>query len=160
MASYTWLDADVSKSFSSSALGPVENPAYPGIPIGAYGPLVGARPFRRPAHSGNLLVTYVHGPAQVSLAGYFSGKADDSTFLSDGDFGNSLLLPNHDLNDGYQKLDLSGSWRLAESHVKLYFSAENILDRRYTQAAGFPALPRTFRVGVTGSLGGDGPAKP
>jgi iron complex outermembrane receptor protein/vitamin B12 transporter len=160
VGSYTYLDAEVSKSFSGSALGPVENPAYPGIPIGAYGPLVGARPFRRPAHSGNLLVSYLRGPAQVSLAGYFSGKADDSTFLSDGDFGNSLLLPNHDLNGAYQKLDLSGSWRLVQSHVKLYFSVENLLDQRYSQAAGFPALPRTFRAGVTGSIGGDGSAKP
>ncbi len=160
MASYTYLDAEVSKSFSSSALRPVENSSYPGIPIGAFGPLVGARPFRRPTHSGNLLVTYTRGPAQVSLAGYFVGKADDSTFLSDGFFGNSMLLPNHDLNGGYQKLDLSGSYRLAHSRVKLYFSAENLRDQHYTPAFGFPALPRTIRVGVTGSLGGDGPHKP
>ena len=35
---YTYLDAKVLESFSSSALGPVNNPAYPGVPIGAFGP--------------------------------------------------------------------------------------------------------------------------
>jgi iron complex outermembrane receptor protein/vitamin B12 transporter len=156
MASYTYLDAKVSRSFSSSALRPVENPSYPGIPIGAFSPLVGARPFRRPTHSGNLLLTYTVGSAQVSLAGYFAGKADDSTFLSDGFFGNSLLLPNRDLNHGYQKADLSASYRLAHSRLKLYFSGENVLDQHYTPAFGFPALPRTVRIGVTGTIGGDG----
>jgi iron complex outermembrane receptor protein/vitamin B12 transporter len=156
MASYTYLDAEVSASFSSSALGPVENPAYPGVPIGAYSPLVGARPFRRPARSGNLLVTYTRGLAQLSVAGYFAGKADDSTFLSDANFGNSLLLPNKDLNAGYQKVDLSGSYGLMRSRVRLYFSAENLLDQHYTPSFGFPALPRTIRVGVRGTLGGDG----
>jgi len=160
MGSYTYLDTKVSESFSSSALGPVENPSYPGIPIGAYSPLVGARPFRRPTHSGNLLLTYTKGPAQVSLAGYFAGKSDDSTFLSDGFFGNSMLLPNHDLNGRYQKLDMSGSYRLAQSRVKLYFSAENLFDQHYTPVFGFPALPRTIRVGVTGTLGGDGSGRP
>jgi vitamin B12 transporter len=160
MASYTYLDAEVSESFSSSALGPAENPSYPGVPIGAFSPLVGNRPFRRPTHSGNLLLTYAKGPAQLSLAGYFAGKADDSTFLSDGFFGNSLLLPNQDLNPGYQKLDLSGSYRLVRSRVKLYFSAENVLDQQYTPAFGFRALPRTIRVGLTGTVGGDGPGRP
>ena len=155
MASYTYVDAEVSESFSSSALGPVENPAYPGVAIGAYGPLVGARPFRRPTHLGNLLLTYASGPAQVSLAGYFAGQADDSTFLSDAFFGSSMLLPNEDLNAGYQKIDLSGSYRLAQGRVKVYASVENLLDQDYTPSFGFPALPRTFRVGVTGTVGGD-----
>jgi vitamin B12 transporter len=157
MASYTYLDAKVSQSFSSSALAPVENPAYPGIAIGAFGPLVGAQPFRRPAHTGSLFMTYTRGPAQVSAAGDFAGKADDSTFLSDASFGNSLLLPNHDLNGGYQKIDVNGAYRLAQSRVKLYVSVENVLDQHYTPAFGFAALPRTVRVGVTGTLGGDGP---
>jgi vitamin B12 transporter len=160
MASYTYLDAVVSESFSSSALQPVENPAFPGIKIGQYGPLVGARPFRRPTHSGNLLVTYLRGPAQVSVAGYFVGRADDSTFLSDGFFGSSLLLPNHDLNAGYQKIDLSGSYRLVQGRLRAFASVENLLDKSYEGAFGFPALPRTFRIGVTGTIGGDGAHRP
>lgn len=160
LAAYTYLDAKVSRSFSSSALSPVVNPAYPGIAIGAYGPLVGARPFRRPTHSGSLFVSYARGPAQVSLAGSFAGRADDSTFLSDADFGNTLLLPNRALNAGYQKLDLSASYRVRPRRIAVYASVENLLDQRYTPAFGFPALPRTLRVGLTGTLGGDRPGRP
>ncbi|MGH9344869.1 MAG: TonB-dependent receptor, partial [Terriglobia bacterium] len=53
-AGYTYLDDVVTQSFSSDALSPSFNPAYPGIPIGIFAPLVGARPFRRPPHSGSL----------------------------------------------------------------------------------------------------------
>ena len=57
-------------------------------------------------------MTYAQGPAIVTLSGYFAGKSNDSTFLggSDINFGNSLLLPNEDLNFSYQKMDLSGSY--------------------------------------------------
>ena len=79
--SYTYLDADVTQSLSSGALTPSFNPAFPGIPIGNFSPLKGQRPFRRPANTGNLLVSYSQGPATVALSGYFAGKADDSTFL-------------------------------------------------------------------------------
>src|SRR6185295_16288330 len=78
--SYTYLDAEVTKAFSASTS---FNPSFPGVPIGAFSPLVGARPFRRPANSGTLLFTYTYRPVDITLAGYFSGKRDDSTFLSD-----------------------------------------------------------------------------
>src|SRR5262249_40354939 len=56
--SYTYLDATVTKSLSGDALAPAINPAFPGIPIGAFSPLVGNRPFRRPTNSGSMLVAY------------------------------------------------------------------------------------------------------
>ena len=89
-ASYTYLDAEVTEALSASA---ATNPAFPGVQIGAFSPLVGERPFRRPANSGTLFVSYLNGPAAVALTAYFAGKRDDSTFLSDGFFGNSMLLP-------------------------------------------------------------------
>jgi vitamin B12 transporter len=157
-ASYTYLDAVVTESFSGGALTPATNPAFPGIQIGQFSPLVGARPFRRPVHSGSLLVSYVQGPGQLSVAGYFSGKQDDSTFLSDGFFGNSLLLPNHNLDAAYQKIDLSGSYRI-HPRLKWYASIENLGGEQYEAAAGFPALPRTLRTGVTVIVGGE-PSRP
>jgi len=153
-AGYMRLDATVNKSFASSALAPAFNPAFPGIAIGAYAPLVGARPFRRPANSGNLLVSYSQGPLVLALAGYFAGKQDDSTFLSDQDFGNSLLLPNKNLDAGYHKLDLSAAYRI-HPHLRWYLSIENLSDERYQAIAGFQALPRSVRTGVTISVGGD-----
>jgi vitamin B12 transporter len=159
IAAYTYLDAVVMKSFASSALRPAINPAYPGIPIGAFAPLVGGRPFGHAPHSGSVLATYVKARTQVSLAGYFVGRQDASTFLFDAAFGNSLLLPNHNLGAGYQKVDASGAY-LLHSRLRLYVSAENVLDQRYEAALGFPALPRAVRAGMTVTLGGDSAKRP
>ena len=152
-ASYTYLDAVVRESFASSALRPSTNPAFPGILIGSSA-LVGGRPFRRPTNSAGMLIAYSRGPVAASLAGSFVGTTDDSTFLLDSSFGNSMLLPNKDLHAAYQKVDLSGSYQLHRS-VRWYVSVENVLDQHYDVAFGFPALSRAVRSGVTISLGGD-----
>jgi vitamin B12 transporter len=151
--SYTHLHAVVTQSFASSALAPAFNPAFPTIPIGAYGPLVGSAPFRRPANTASFLVAFTKGRGEVALAGFLVGKSDDSTFLSDGYFGNTMLLPNHNLDAAYQKVDLSGAYRL-QARVRWYLSIENLLNESYQAAFGFPALPRSFRTGVTIVLGG------
>ena len=151
MGSYTFLDAEVTEAPSASAS---FNPAFPDIPIGAFSPLVGERPFGRPTHSGTLMLMYTQGPAQVSLAGYFVGKRDYSTFLSDEFFGNSMLLPNQDLAEAYQKIDLSGAYT-AHDRLRIYASLENLFDLEYEPAFGHPALPFTARVGVRVMLGGD-----
>jgi len=152
--SYTYLDAKVRASLSGGALAPSTNPAFPGIQIGAFSPLIGNRPFRRPTNSGSVLISCSQGKAQVALAGYFSGKQDDSTFLSDANFGNSMLLPNRDLDAGYAKLDLSGSYQI-HPRLKWYLSVENLANSKYESSFGFPALPTTARTGVTVTLGGE-----
>ena len=154
-ASFTHFDATIMKSLSSGALTPSFNPAFPGIPIGNFSPLLGQKPFRRPANTGSLFVSYSRGPATVAVSGYFAGKADDSTFLggSDANFGNSLLLPNHDLDGGYAKMDLSGSYVFTRN-LKWYLTVENFLDQHYEPAFGFPALPINVRTGVTVAIGG------
>ena len=154
-ASYTHLNATITKSLSSGALTPSFNPAFPGIPIGNFSPLLGQQPFRRPANTGNLFVSYARGPAVLAVSGYFAGKSDDSTFLggSDANFGNSLLLPNGDLDAGYAKMDASGSYAFNRA-IKWYLTLENLLNRRYEPAFGFPALPINVRTGVTITVGG------
>jgi iron complex outermembrane receptor protein/vitamin B12 transporter len=150
-ASYTYLDAEVTQAFSASA---ATNPAFPGVQIGAFSPLVGNRPFRRPANSGTLFVSYANGPAALALSAYFAGRRDDSTFLTDEFFGNSLLLPNQDLDPAYQKVDLSVSYRV-HRQAKVYTSIENLFDKDYEAAFGFPSLPFSIRAGVTVTFGGD-----
>jgi vitamin B12 transporter len=150
-ASYTYLDAEVTEAFSASAS---TNPAFPGVQIGAFSPLVGDRPFRRPANSGTLFVSYETGPALVALSTYFAGTRDDSTFLSDAFFGNSMLLPNQDLAAAYQKVDLSVAYRV-HRQAKVYTSIENLFDKEYEAAFGFPSLPLAIRAGLTVTFGGD-----
>jgi vitamin B12 transporter len=152
--SYTYLDAVVTRSLSSSVT-PQFNPLFPDVPIGGFTALVGQRPFRRPGNSGSLLIAYTHRRIDVALTGYFAGKSDDSTFIlgSDINFGNSLLLPNRDLNFGYQKLDVSGAYRL-HPRIGWYATVENLLNQHYEPAFGFPGLPINFRTGVTIAVGG------
>jgi iron complex outermembrane receptor protein/vitamin B12 transporter len=158
-ATYTYLDAIVTRSFASSALRPAINPAYPGTPIGATAPLVGGQPFRRAPHSGSALATYARSNAQVSLAAYFAGRQDATTFLTDAASGTSLLLPNHNLAPGYGKVDASGAY-LLHPRLRLYVSVENVVNARYEAALGFPALPRAVRAGLSVTLGGDRVKRP
>jgi iron complex outermembrane receptor protein/vitamin B12 transporter len=153
IASYMHLDARVTKSFSSGALSPAINPAFPSLAIGQYSPLVGNRPFRRPANSGSLVLSYAAQKTQISLAGYFVGKQDDSTLLSDAFFGYSMLLPNQDMDRAYQKFDVHGSYQI-HPRLRGYVVVENVFDARFAAVAGFPALPRTVRAGVTVRFGG------
>jgi iron complex outermembrane receptor protein/vitamin B12 transporter len=159
LAAYTYLDAVVTQSFASSALRPAINPAYLNTPIGAFAPLVGGRPFRRAPHSGSILATYARRRAQVSLAAYVVGRQDASTFLTDAASGNSLLLPNHDLVAGYEKIDVSGAYQ-PHSRLRVFVSVENVVDARYQAALGYPALPRAARAGLTVTLGGDSASHP
>jgi vitamin B12 transporter len=153
--SYTYLDPVVQRSFSSSALGPVTNPILPGmVPIGAFSPLVGSRPFRRAPHSGSFLISYDRRKFTVGLGGYLVSRRDDSTFLSDGFFGNTMLLPNRNLAGSYQKIDFSGSYRVNQL-LSLYASVENLANQHYDAAFGFPSSPFAFRTGIRITLGGE-----
>lgn len=149
-ANYTRLNAEVTKAFGS----PSYNPLFPAIPIGAFSPLQGQRPFRRAPNSGSLALYYTRKKFVGSFTGYIIGKRDDSTFRTDALYGNTLLLPNHDLLAAYQKFDVSGRYSL-NAVVQLYSSIENLFSQHYQAAFGFPAAPFTFRSGVTFTIGGE-----
>ena len=153
-AGYTYLDAIVQHSFSSDALAPSFNPNFPAIPIGVYSPLVGARPFRRAPHTGYFELGYNHSRWFASFSGTLVSRRDDSDFLYDKDGGNTMLLPNRNLDAAYQRLDLSGSFRI-NRFVQIYSSMQNLLSQHYSDAFGFPSSPFTFRAGMKFTLGGE-----
>jgi vitamin B12 transporter len=147
---YTYLDAVIQRSFTNDdvdLLGPV--PTYNGIPVGTYSPLVGARPFRRPPHTGFFSASYSRSRFTVLFNSAFVSRADDSTFLGgeDQNGGNSLLLPNRNLDHGYAKVDLGGSVRLRD-WVNAYVQAENLTNNRHIAPIGFVSLPTSVRVGL------------
>jgi vitamin B12 transporter len=159
---YTYLDAVVQRSFSSDNLecsatgttnGPCENPNYPGIPIGDYSPLVGARPFRRPPHRGFTSVIYTGKKWTAVAEGAFASRSDDSTFLGGDDvnFGNTLLLPNRDLDFGYAQLDLGGSYAW-KPWLGLYTQLNNAASNQHIGPIGFPSLPFNFETGMRFTL--------
>lgn len=158
---YTYLETRVEKSFSSDMTAllngyPNENPNIPGIVIGSTSPLVGARVFRRPPHTGFFSAAYTGQKWSAELQGALASRADDSTFLGgySPSYGNTLLLPNRDLDFGYVKLDLGGTYQ-AQKHVAVFVQINNLLNNQHIGPIGYPGLPFTFRMGVKVRLGGD-----
>jgi iron complex outermembrane receptor protein/vitamin B12 transporter len=148
---YTWLQAQVQRSFDSDneALTGGYAPTYNGIPIGAISPLVGGRPFRRPPNSGFASASYSHDKITAILNAAFASRSDDSTYLyfADSTGGNSLLLPNRDLNHGFAKIDLGGSYGLLP-WLGFYALAENLTNNSHIAPIGYPSLPISVRAGV------------
>ena len=151
---YTYLDAVVERSFTSDALQPAFNPAVSHLPIGAFDPLRGARPFRRPPHTGFAAASYSGRQYTVSFAAAYASRSDDSTFLGGRDVGggNSLLLPNRNLDYGYSKLDLGGNYQLL-SWLGVYAQLDNLTSNKRIAPLGYPSLPFTFRAGLRLTLG-------
>jgi vitamin B12 transporter len=153
---YTYLDAVVQRSFDSdneAYLGGFA-PTYNGIPIGAYSPLWGARPFRRPPHTGFLSASYSQRKITAVLTSSFASRSDDSTFLEyeDQNGGNSLLLPNRNLDFGFARIDLGGSYQLL-NWLGIYGQAENLANNQHIAPIGYPSLPVSLRVGLRIQLG-------
>jgi vitamin B12 transporter len=158
---YTYLDTRVVQSFASDAVAanqgvPTLNPSIANIAIGGLGPLVGARPFRRAPHTGYFSAQYLHKKLAVALTGAMASRSDDSTFLVGEDLngGNTLLLPNRDLDFAYVKLDLGFTYQW--KHGLTYFGQlNNLLNDQHIGPIGYPGLPFTFRTGFKLRLGGE-----
>jgi vitamin B12 transporter len=159
---YTYLDAVVQRSRTSDAFAclPADqtfcafNPAFPTIPIGVFSPLEGARPFRRAPHTGSFSLNYAQPRFTVAFSGILVSHRDDSTFLSDPSFGNTMLLPNRNLDPAYQRFDVTGTYSM-NRRLMFYSVVENLANRHYDQVIGFPALPLTVRAGFKVNLGGE-----
>jgi iron complex outermembrane receptor protein/vitamin B12 transporter len=158
---YTYLSTVVLQSFASDAVAanqgtPTENPNIPGVPIGAEGPLVGARVFRRPPHTGFTTAEYTRPKFTVAFLGAYASRSDDSTFLDgyDPNFGNTLLLPNRDLDFSYAKLDIGGTYNILP-RLTAFIQGQNLLNNQHIGPIGYPSLPLTFRAGLKVRIGGD-----
>ena len=99
---------------------------------------------RRPKHSANTLLSYLGNRWGGSVGGSFVGPRADSDF--DG-FG-------IDHAAGYVRVDLGG-WYAVHPRVTCYVNVNNVLDRRYNEVVGYPALPVNFRAGVRFRIGGE-----
>jgi vitamin B12 transporter len=151
---YTYLDAVVQRSFANddvALLGPVPtyNNVPNGIPIGEDSPLQGARPFRRAPHTGFITATYATRKFTGLFTAAFASRSDDSDFLAYDDIngGNSLLLPNRNLDFGYAKIDIGGSYQLL-TWLGIYAKAENLTNDQHIAPIGYPSLPLTARIGL------------
>jgi iron complex outermembrane receptor protein/vitamin B12 transporter len=148
---YTYLDAVVQRSFSSDneALAGGYGYSFNGIPLGAYSPLKGARPFRRSPHTGFASASYSAHKLTASMTVSFASRSDDSTYLAymDQDGGNSLLLPNRNLNHSYARLDLGASYQWKQ-WLGFYAQGENLVANQHMGPIGYITLPLNVRGGV------------
>ncbi|MBI1955323.1 MAG: TonB-dependent receptor [Acidobacteria bacterium] len=119
-ATYTFLDSEIVRS---------PNPSNP----------VGQSLIRRPRHSGSLSVTWQWQRLNVTSTAIFVGMRADSDFSS--------LQPLLTSNNGYTKWDLAWMYSLPKG-LTLFGVFENILNRQYMEALGFPALRFTYRSGI------------
>jgi iron complex outermembrane receptor protein/vitamin B12 transporter len=157
---YTYLDAIVEQSFSSDAVAArngyaSENPNIPGIAIGE-SPFVGARPFRRPPHTGFFAAQYTGGKLSAAFKGALASRSDDSTFLDYSDLAgtDSMILPNRDLDFGYAKLDANLTYAV-KPRVTVFTQLSNLLGQQHIGPIGYPALPFTVRAGLKIRIGGE-----
>jgi iron complex outermembrane receptor protein/vitamin B12 transporter len=147
---YTYLDAVVQRSFTNddlALLGPI--PTFQGIPVGPYSPLQGSRPFRRPPHTGFFSATYAAKRFTALFNSSFASRSDDSTYLENQDAsgGNSLLLPNRNLDFGFADLGLGGSYQIL-NWLTVQAQADNLLSQQHIAPIGYPSLPFNFRAGI------------
>jgi iron complex outermembrane receptor protein/vitamin B12 transporter len=90
------------------------------------------------------------------MKGSLSSRSDDSTFLGglDTTGGNTLLLPNRDLDYGFAKIDASMSL-VVSRHITTFAQLDNLLSQQHIGPIGYPALPFTFRLGMKYRFGGN-----
>ncbi len=117
---YTYLDAETVRT---------SNPTDPG----------GLSLIRRPRHSGSFSVYWNRDRITLSSDLVFVGSRRDNDF--------SFLQPALTSNEGYSKLDLDWMYRLQPA-LTLFGTFENILNEKYMEALGFPALRFTYRSGI------------
>jgi iron complex outermembrane receptor protein/vitamin B12 transporter len=65
-----------------------------------------------------------------------------------------MLLPNRNLEQGYQRIDLSGGYQV-NRFLQIYTAMGNVLNEHYSEVFGYPSLPFTFRSGIKLTFGGD-----
>lgn len=120
-AAYTYLDGRI--LVSTDAFDPV-------VAVGR--PLL-----RRPKHQAAFGARFTRGHVGLGANLVAVGRHADSDFA-----GLGLLM-----NDGYVRLDGRARVRLGRG-LEAFVTGENLLDRRYQEALGYPALGRALRAGL------------
>lgn len=123
---YTWLDSEVLAVDNGDDAPP---PFTVGEPL-----------LRRPRHQMSAEVTGASGPLTL----FVSGGARSRVLDVEPSFGTFGGL--HD-SDGFSTWNAGASWRVARVG-ELFGRVENLFDRTYEEALGFPALGRRATIGI------------
>ena len=130
--SYTFLDTAVLSLNGSTGLAPTYYK-------------VGQPLFRRPRHSGAITSSFQYHQLSANLTGYFRGQTLD-------------IEPNYGIafgifpNPGYADVGLNFNYALPHG-MTAYCNLRNILNQRYEEVLGYPALKFNFVTGLRWRLG-------
>jgi outer membrane cobalamin receptor len=134
LASYSNVDTRVVTAISTS------QQFQPGQPL-----------LRRPRHSGYVRAAYSIGRASVSFDVRAVGERHDNSFLFMRTVPNAqyptAFTTDITVNPGYTIAGLGADVRLDQS-LSVYVRANNITDKAYDTALGYPAMPRQVMVGA------------
>lgn len=113
----------------------------------------GNRLLKRPLHSANLILNAHFRRMNWNLAGYYVGRRTDSDFLSFTVNG-VCQGPCITSNPSYVRWDLANSIELGHG-VSTLARVENLFNRHYQDAIGYPALRLNYRLGMKFTWGGE-----
>jgi vitamin B12 transporter len=107
---------------------------------------VGRSLVRRPRHQGSASASWRQARLALGADLVLVGRRADSDFLG-------LGLED---NEGYARLDARARLDLGRG-IQAFLVGDNLLDRRYQEVLGYPALGRAVRLGVRYARGGSQP---
>lgn len=140
---YTLLKSELTSSaeildFSSESPQLIPNPEV-GLPL-----------LRRPRNSGSIYASLVANKFDVNLFGLFMGRRrdlDPVSFLKFDALGSPIY------NSGYQKVDLTGAYRMT-TWWTMFGRIENLLNQDYQEVLGYPSYRLNFSAGMRFRIGG------
>jgi outer membrane receptor protein involved in Fe transport len=107
---------------------------------------VGQELYRRPKNSGGFNLTWQHRRLTLNGNAYFRGRTLDLE-PNDGVFACELGLQCLFPDAGYAVLNGGFSYRVARG-LEIYGHLNNLLDKKYEEVLGYPALPLNFLAGL------------
>lgn len=128
VGNYTYDDSRVLKTTN-----PLDDPAL----------AEGNRLFKRPLHSADLIANANFRRINLNFGGYYVGRRTDSDFLGLG----------FTSDPSYVRWDFAATLPLRYG-LSMNAQVQNLFDRRYSDAIGYPALGRNFRLGMKYVWGG------
>ena len=141
-----WLDLGGTYSYDDSRV--IQSPYATDPAL-----IPGNRLLKRPLNSANLFVNVHYRGANWNVTGYFVGRRTDSDFLSYEADG-VCYGPCVTSDPGYVRWDTSAALPLRYG-VSFTAHIQNLFDKHYQDAVGYPALGYNYRVGIRYVWGGD-----
>ena len=102
-----------------------------------------------PAHRISRSAIYTGRKWSGVVQAAYASRSDDTTFLGGNDvnFGNTLLLPNRNLDYAWTKVDLGATYQY-KPWMALYTQLDNLTSNQHIGPIGYPSQPMTFRTGA------------